>query len=104
MILVVGGAGYIGSHMVKELLRQGREVVVLDNLTTGHRELLPGGEFVKGDLGDENLLHRIFKTYPIRTLMHFAAFSLVAESVHFPLKYYENNVAKTAWQWHINSP
>ncbi|MBU4258018.1 MAG: UDP-glucose 4-epimerase GalE [Proteobacteria bacterium] len=95
MILVIGGAGYIGSHMVKELISHGREAVILDNLTTGHRELLPDGEFIKGDLGDENLLHRIFKTYPIHTVMHFAAFSLVGESVQFPLKYFENNVSKT---------
>ena len=95
MILVVGGAGYIGSHMVKELISHGREVVILDNLTTGHRESVLDGEFIKGDLGDENLLHRIFKTYPIHTVMHFAAFSLVGESVQFPLKYFENNVAKT---------
>ncbi|MBU4503274.1 MAG: UDP-glucose 4-epimerase GalE [Proteobacteria bacterium] len=95
MILVIGGAGYIGSHMVKELISHGREVVILDNLTTGHRESVPDGEFIKGDLGDENLLQRIFKTYPIHTVMHFAAFSLVGESVQFPLKYFENNVSKT---------
>lgn len=95
MILVVGGAGYIGAHMVKELLSHGREVVVLDNLSTGHRERIPGGIFVQGDLGDETLLRLLFTTYPIGAVMHFAAFSLVAESVAFPLKYYENNVAKT---------
>ncbi|MEW6327825.1 MAG: UDP-glucose 4-epimerase [Thermodesulfobacteriota bacterium] len=95
MILVVGGAGYIGTHMVKELLSHGREVVVLDNLSTGHQGLIPGGIFVQGDLGDETLLRSLFTTYPIGTVMHFAAFSLVAESVAFPLKYYENNVAKT---------
>ena len=95
MILVIGGAGYIGSHMVKELISHGREVVILDNLTTGHRESVPDGEFIKGDLGDENLLQRIFKIYPIHTVMHFAAFSLVGESVQFPLKYFENNVSKT---------
>lgn len=95
MILVIGGAGYIGTHMVKELLACGQEVVVLDNLATGHQELIPGGEFVLGDLGDETVLHRVFKSYPIGTVMHFAAFSQVTESVAFPLKYYENNVAKT---------
>lgn len=59
-ILVVGGAGYIGSHMVKDLLRAGYPVVVLDNLSKGHRELIPGGEFVSGDLGDSAVLDRIF--------------------------------------------
>lgn len=95
MILVIGGAGYIGTHMVKELLFHGREVIVLDNLTTGHQDLIPGGVFVQGDLGDDVPLDLLFKTYPISTVMHFAAFSLVAESVAFPLKYYENNIAKT---------
>jgi UDP-glucose 4-epimerase len=95
MILVIGGAGYIGIHMVKELLSRNQEVVVLDNLSTGYRELIPGGKFVLGDLGDENLLHKLFKTYSVGTVMHFAAFSQVTESVAFPLKYYENNVAKT---------
>lgn len=95
MILVIGGAGYIGTHMVKELLFHGREIIVLDNLSTGHQDLNPGGVFVQGDLGDDVLLDLLFKTYPISTVMHFAAFSLVAESVVFPLKYYENNIAKT---------
>ncbi|MFH1146567.1 MAG: UDP-glucose 4-epimerase GalE [Pseudomonadota bacterium] len=96
VILVVGGAGYIGSHMVKELLSCGREVIVLDNLSTGHRELVTGGTLVQGDLGDEAVLHGIFSRYPIDAVMHFAAYSLVGESVADPLKYYENNVAKTA--------
>jgi len=94
-ILVVGGAGYIGSHMVLDLLRAGYEVVVLDNLSRGHRDLLPGGTFVKGDLGDAGLLDSIFSQYQISAVMHFAAFSLVGESVSRPLDYYRNNVAKT---------
>lgn len=94
-ILVVGGAGYIGSHMVLDLLRAGYEVVVLDNLSRGHRDLLPGGTFVKGDLGDAGLLDSIFSQYQIAAVMHFAAFSLVGESVSKPLDYYRNNVAKT---------
>lgn len=95
MVLVVGGAGYIGSHMVKRLLEAEKRVVTLDNLSTGHRFLVPGGEFIQGDLGDKNLLENLFTTYPIRTVMHFAAFSIVGESVTNPIKYYENNVCRT---------
>jgi UDP-glucose 4-epimerase len=95
-ILVVGGAGYIGSHMVKDLLDAGYHVITLDDLSTGHRELLPGGEFVEGELGDRVLLDKLFSTHKISTVMHFAAFSLVGESVEKPLKYYRNNMASTA--------
>ncbi len=94
-ILVVGGAGYIGSHMVKELLQAGYPVVVLDNLSRGHRELVPGGEFVQGDLGDAAVLDRVFSKYRIGAIMHFAAYSLVGESVEKPLDYYRNNVSCT---------
>jgi UDP-glucose 4-epimerase len=94
-ILVVGGAGYIGSHMVKELLSAGYDVITLDDLSTGHRDLLPGGTFVKGDLGDPEVLNRLFTTHNISAVMHFAAFSLVGESVENPLKYYRNNLAAT---------
>jgi UDP-glucose 4-epimerase len=94
-ILVVGGAGYIGSHMVLDLLQAGHEVVVLDDLSRGHRDLLPGGSFVEGDLGDASLLDCVFSRYRITAVMHFAAFSLVGESVTRPLDYYRNNVAKT---------
>src|SRR6478609_9489712 len=95
MILVVGGAGYIGSHLVKELVEK-EEVVVLDNLSTGHREAVDSrAVFVEGDLGNEEDLQMIFKSYPIEAVMHFAAFSLVGESVVDPLKYYQNNVAAT---------
>ncbi|MEH6905675.1 UDP-glucose 4-epimerase GalE [Neobacillus drentensis] len=95
MILVVGGAGYIGSHLVKELVEK-EEVVVLDNLTTGHRQAVDSrAVFVEGDLGNEEDLQMIFKSYPIDAVMHFAAFSLVGESVVDPLKYYQNNVAAT---------
>jgi UDP-glucose 4-epimerase len=95
-ILVVGGAGYIGSHMVKDLLDAGYPVITLDDLSTGHRELLPGGEFVEGGLGDAVLLDKLFSTHKISSVMHFAAFSLVGESVEKPLKYYRNNMAATA--------
>lgn len=95
MILVVGGAGYIGSHLVKELVEK-EEVVILDNLSTGHREAIDRRAiFVKGDLGDPEDLKMIFSSYPIKAVMHFAANSLVGESVVDPLKYYENNVAST---------
>ena len=94
-ILVVGGAGYIGSHMVKDLLSRGYDVITLDNLSTGHQDLLPGGTFVEGDLGDREVLNRIFKNHKISAVMHFAAFSLVGESVEDPLKYYRNNLSAT---------
>lgn len=95
MILVVGGAGYIGSHLVKELVEK-EEVVVLDNLSTGHREAVDNRAiFVKGDLGNVDDLLMVFRSYPIKAVMHFAANSLVGESVVDPLKYYENNVAST---------
>jgi UDP-glucose 4-epimerase len=95
MILVVGGAGYIGSHLVKELVKD-REVVVLDNLSTGHRWAVDErAHFVQGDLGNQNDLDVLFSTYSIEAVMHFAANSLVGESVVDPIKYYENNVAST---------
>jgi len=95
MILVVGGAGYIGSHMVLDLLRAGYPVVTLDNLSRGHRELVPGGEFIAGDLGNPDDIESVFRQYPIAAVMHFAAHSLVGESVEQPLLYYRNNVANT---------
>ncbi|MFT8319696.1 MAG: UDP-glucose 4-epimerase GalE [Bacillus sp. (in: firmicutes)] len=95
MILVVGGAGYVGSHLVKELIEK-EEVVVLDNLSTGFKSLVdPRATFVEGNLGDRSVLDKVFTTYPIKAVMHFAANSLVGESVIDPYKYYENNVAAT---------
>ncbi|TVZ81900.1 UDP-galactose 4-epimerase [Aeribacillus composti] len=95
MILVVGGAGYIGSHLVKELVEK-EEVIVLDNLSTGYRRLVDEqAVFVQGDLGNKADLEPIFEKYPIQAVMHFAANSLVGESVVNPLKYYQNNVAAT---------
>jgi UDP-glucose 4-epimerase len=82
--------------MVKDLLDAGYHVITLDDLSTGHRELLPGGEFVEGGLGDAVLLDKLFSTHKISAVMHFAAFSLVGESVEKPLKYYRNNMAATA--------
>ncbi|WP_203339178.1 UDP-glucose 4-epimerase GalE [Planococcus beijingensis] len=94
-ILVCGGAGYIGSHTVKELVDT-YEVVVLDNLTTGFESLIDErATFVKGDLGDGAVLDRIFTDHAIDAVFHFAANSLVGESVENPLKYYRNNVSAT---------
>ncbi len=95
--LIIGGAGYIGSHVVLELVREGHNVTVLDNLSTGHRESIAGVDcrFVHGDLGDPSLLQSIFGGGRIDCVMHFAAFSLVGESVQLPLKYYWNNTAGT---------
>ena len=67
-ILVVGGAGYIGSHMVKDLLDAGHDVITLDDLSTGHRDLLPGGTFVEGDLGDKEILNRLFSSHGISAI------------------------------------
>lgn len=94
-ILVVGGAGYIGSHMVKQHSKSGRTVVVLDNLTTGFRDSVRYGQLVIGDLADTALLERLFKEHEFSGVMHFAAASLVGESVQDPGKYYRNNVSNT---------
>ena len=94
-VLVIGGAGYIGSHMVKQLARAGHSVVVLDNLTTGFRELACHGELVVGDLADTTLLEQLFAEHRFDGVMHFAAASLVGESMQDPGKYYRNNVANT---------
>jgi len=94
-VLVVGGAGYIGAHMVDALLKAKTRVITLDNLATGHRELHPGGLFIEGSLGDAKLLDDIFSSRRIDAVMHFAAYSLVGESVTDPLKYYRNNLAAT---------
>lgn len=94
-ILVVGGAGYIGSHMVRELLDKGYDPVVFDNLSTGHEWAVPDGRFVKGDLADKGALERLFHEHKFAAVMHFASFIQVGESVTAPLKYYDNNVANT---------
>ena len=94
-ILVVGGCGYIGTHMVKALLEAGHAVVTLDNLSKGNRDLLPGGEFFQGDIGDTEVLERVFTARRFDAVMHFAAFIEVGESVQAPLNYYRNNVGAT---------
>jgi UDP-glucose 4-epimerase len=91
-ILVTGGAGYIGSHVVKELLRQGHKPIVFDNLQTGHRKTTKDALFIEGDLSDQKKLKETFQAYQIDTVIHFAADSLVGESVQNPLKYFNNNV------------
>lgn len=93
-ILVIGGAGYIGSHMVRMLAKQGYNPVVFDNLSKGHREAVVNYPFELGDLGDKARLTEVFKKYGIEAVMHFAAFAEVGESVKEPSKYYHNNVAK----------
>ncbi|GAB6043741.1 UDP-glucose 4-epimerase GalE [Endothiovibrio diazotrophicus] len=94
-VLVVGGAGYIGSHMVKELLARGHRVVVLDDLSKGHADALPGDVLVRGSLGDRGVLDRLFGERRIDAVMHFAALSEVGESMARPAAYYLNNVANT---------
>ena len=94
-ILVVGGAGYIGSHMVRQLATSGADVVTIDNLSCGYRDAVKYGEFVEGDLGDPAVLDHVFNNYSIDAVMHFAAFIEVGESVTDPAKYYRNNVLNT---------
>ena len=91
-ILVAGGAGYIGSHMVKDLVEHGQEVVVADNLSTGHRDAInPKAKFYEGDIRDRKFLDKIFDNEDIEAVVHFAAFSIVPESMSKPLKYFDNN-------------
>lgn len=95
MILIVGGAGYIGSHINKYLNEKGEETIVLDNLSQGHNEFLKWGKFIECDLNDIDAIENIFKNNKIDAVMHFSAYSLVKESVVDPKKYYENNVKNT---------
>ena len=95
-LLVLGGAGYIGSHTAVELLDRGHEVVIADNLITGYKQAVPKeAVFYQGDIRDYNFLNNLFKKEKIDAVIHFAAFSLVGESVTNPLKYYENNLYGT---------
>lgn len=94
-ILVVGGAGYIGSHMVKRLGQSGCQVTTLDNLSAGHRDAVLCGEFVQGDMADVALLNRVFAQGRFDAVMHFASFIQVGESVQEPAKYYANNLVNT---------
>ncbi len=92
-IMVTGGAGYIGSHTVKELLKQGNEVIIFDSLENGYREAIVGGKFIKGDLADRNRLDALFKKEKIDSVVHFAAYADVPESVSNPEKYFMNNIS-----------
>ena len=96
MILVTGGAGYIGSHTALELVKAGNEVVIADNLVTGYRKAIPeGAKFYEGDLRNSDFLDNLFHQEKIDAVIHFAAYSLVGESVTNPLKYYDNNLYGT---------
>jgi UDP-glucose 4-epimerase len=95
MILIVGGAGYIGSHVNKKLNLHGYETIVFDNLSYGHRDFVKWGVFEEGDLGEINDIRLVFKKYPIDAVMQFAAFTYVGESVEDPQKYYLNNLRNT---------
>lgn len=94
-ILVTGGAGYIGSHVVKELGKRNYELLIYDNLSTGHEWAVLYGKLVKGDLSDSNFLKKVIKEFKPQAIMHFAASIQVEESVKEPLKYYRNNTANT---------
>jgi UDP-glucose 4-epimerase len=92
-ILVTGGAGYIGSHVLKALLKEGHQVVTFDNLQKGYKKAVTGGKFVKGDLADKELLNQVMEKNQIEGVIHLAADSLVGESMENPGKYYRNNFA-----------
>jgi UDP-glucose 4-epimerase len=94
-VLVVGGAGYIGSHMVKMLAKAGHQVVTLDNLSTGYRDAVRYGEFIEGDIADSELLDQVFSSNEFDGVMHFASYIEVGESVRDPAKYFRNNFANT---------
>ncbi|MEN2998160.1 MAG: UDP-glucose 4-epimerase GalE [Brevinematia bacterium] len=95
VVLVVGGAGYIGSHVNKLLSKKGYKTVVFDNLVYGHREFLKWGEFVLGDLSNIEQIRLCFRKYKFDAVMHFSAYAYVGESVENPSKYYFNNVSYT---------
>ena len=94
-VLVTGGAGYVGSHAVRELSRAGIPYVVLDNLVRGHREFVPADHLVVGDIADEALVRDLLSTHGVTDVMHFAAYAYVGESVVDPARYYVNNLAAT---------
>ncbi len=94
-ILVTGGAGYIGSHVVRQLVETGHTVIVVDDLSKGFQEAVIGGQLVVGDFADQALIEPLFDKYAVDAVMHFAAHTIVPESVLEPLKYYHNNTIKT---------
>lgn len=95
MILIAGGAGYIGSHANKLFNKSGYDTIVFDNLIYGHRSFVRWGDFVLGDLADRDQLRLCFRQHPIKAVIHFCAFAYVGESVNDPAKYYRNNVINT---------
>ena len=94
-ILVTGGAGYIGSHVVKLLGERGENIIVLDDLSTGFEEAVLYGKFIKGNTGDQALVNQIIEENKVESVLHFAAHTIVPESVENPLKYYQNNTCCT---------
>ena len=95
-ILVTGGAGYIGSAVVEDLVKRGEQVAVLDNLVYGHREAVPDGvPFYEGSIGDKELVRRIVAENNVDSCMHFSAYAYVGESVEQPSKYFDNNFSET---------
>jgi UDP-glucose 4-epimerase len=94
-VLVTGGAGYIGSHVVLQLVERGERVVVLDNLSTGFEQAVIGAPLVVGEVGDRDRVQAVIREHRIDTVMHFAAHTIVPESVGDPLKYYGNNTCST---------
>ncbi len=94
-ILVTGGAGYIGSHVVNQLGKAGENIVILDNLSKGYKEAVRYGELIVGDTADKDLIMRILAEHNVDTVMHFAAHTIVPESVSNPLKYYSNNTCSS---------
>jgi len=94
-ILLVGGAGYIGSHMADFLSSENCQVIIMDNLSTGYRDAVLGGEFIEGDLSNTSMLDELFTNYKFDVVMHFASSIMVGESVTNPAKYYRNNVMNT---------
>lgn len=101
MILICGGAGYIGSHTNKLLSQQGYETVIFDNLVYGHKEAVKWGTFIQGDLKNQEEIEAVFQRYPIDAVLHFAAYACVGESVREPEKYYYNNVVNTLNLLHV---
>ncbi len=94
-VLVTGGAGYIGSHTLRQLGEAGEQVIILDNLSTGFRDAVLYGEFIEGNTGDKRLVSQILRDHNIESVLHFAAHTIVPESVSNPLKYYGNNTCAT---------
>src|SRR5258705_2301274 len=94
-VLVTGGAGYVGSHVVQQLHARGERVVVIDDLSTGFRQAVSGALLIVGDMGDQALVTHTMSEHQVDTVMHFAAKTIVPESVREPLRYYANNTCMT---------